>query len=404
MDRPIPFTLEAATQSVRLFLLASQVHLFYWLRRRLQDRGVRRAAWIAGGVAGAGAFLLLLGDMYPIPLGRQPSWWRFVADVWTAGAFVAYALLLSGGLLLHWRRKSAARGAPDAAPAADRIVPDPPAPERRRFVEAAALSAVAAPLAVAGYGTFIGRKRFELREVPIAIPNLPADLEGLRIAQITDIHAGPFLTRRELEVAVAMANETKPHLAVVTGDVITQEGDPLESSLDALGGLRADSGVWGCMGNHEAFAKCLQLTERYGRSRGIQFLRQGAETLRFGDALLNLSGVDYQRKNSPYLQGAERLLNPAAVNLLLSHNPDVFPVAAELGYDLVISGHTHGGQVTLEIVEQSLNAGHFFTPYVVGQYQLDRSNLYVSRGVGCVNLPMRIGAWPEITLLTLRKA
>ena len=114
--------------------------------------------------------------------------------------------------------------------------------------------------------------------------------------------------------------------------------------------------------------------------------------------------MDYQRKRDPYLLGAESLLNPGAVNLLLSHNPDVFPVAAELGYDLVISGHTHGGQVTLEIVEQRVNAGHFFTPYVVGKYVRDRSNLYVSRGVGCVNLPMRIGAWPEITLLTLRSA
>jgi hypothetical protein len=90
--------------------------------------------------------------------------------------------------------------------------------------------------------------------------------------------------------------------------------------------------------------------------------------------------------------------------LLLSHNPDVFPRAAELGYDLVLGGHTHGGQVTVEIVEQWANPGRFFTPYVVGEYHIDNSALYVSRGIGTVNLPMRIGALPEVTLVRLKRA
>ena len=92
------------------------------------------------------------------------------------------------------------------------------------------------------------------------------------------------------------------------------------------------------------------------------------------------------------------------MNLLLSHNPDVFPVAADLGYDLVVGGHTHGGQVTVEIVEQTLNVGRFFTPYVAGLYRKGASSLYVSRGIGTINLPMRLGARPEVALLRLRRA
>ena len=126
--------------------------------------------------------------------------------------------------------------------------------------------------------------------------------------------------------------------------------------------------------------------------------------MRFGEATLNVSGVDYQRRHDPYLTGAEKWVKSGAVNLLLTHNPDVFPKAAELNYDLVLAGHTHGGQVTVEIVDQWVNAGRFFTPFVKGLYHLDRTSLYVSPGIGTVNLPMRIGALPEIALVRLRRA
>ena len=154
----------------------------------------------------------------------------------------------------------------------------------------------------------------------------------------------------------------------------------------------------------EAYAGSVAHCESYARDAGIRFLRQQSEILRFGDAKLNLCGVDYQSQRKPYLRNAGPLLSDDAFNLLLSHNPDVFPVAADLGYDFVVSGHTHGGQVTVEILEQWANPGHFFTPFVAGEYRLDRSALYVSRGIGTINLAMRIGALPEISLLTLRRA
>ncbi len=400
MDRTEPLALVLATFAVRGFLLASQAHLFVWLRRRLRERGALAAGWIAAVVAVIGLGLILYGDMFQLDVQvtgvrrREPGAVRYLADVWTATAFASYALLLAGGFLGPGRNGSV------QPPTAD----SPPSPERRRLLETAAAAAVAAPLAVAGYGTYIGRTRFEVKETSLVIPGLPKDLEGIRIAQLTDMHVGPFLSPRELETAVAMANEAKPHIAVVTGDIISQLGDPLDGALDALARLKSDAGVYGCMGNHENYAQCLGYAERYGGRKGMEFLRHDARTLRFGDSLLNLAGVDYQRRSRPYLEAADQLIHPGAVNLLLSHNPDVFPEAEALGYDLVIAGHTHGGQVTVEIVEQTVNAGHFFTPYVVGEYRRNNAALYVSRGLGCVNLPMRIGAWPEVSILKLESA
>ncbi|MEZ5394437.1 MAG: hypothetical protein R2724_16615 [Bryobacterales bacterium] len=168
----------------------------------------------------------------------------------------------------------------------------------------------------------------------------------------------------------------KQTLSVVTGDLITGPGDPLHETVDVLSALRADSGVWGCMGNHEKYARCLGEAQIYGRAKGIEFLRQSSRVLEFGDARLNLVGVDYQRTSQPYLVGAENWIEPGALNLLLSHNPDVFPVAAKQGYDLVLSGHTHGGKITLEIVDQTVNPGRFLTPYVSGSYQIDKSSIY----------------------------
>src|ERR1017187_4567140 len=94
----------------------------------------------------------------------------------------------------------------------------------------------------------------------------------------------------------------------------------------------------------------------------------------------------------------------SATNVLLQHNPDVFPAAARQGYNLLLAGHTHGGQVTVEILDQSINPARFFTPYVYGLYRKRNPAAYVTRGIGTIGIPARIGAPPEISLLRLRKA
>jgi predicted MPP superfamily phosphohydrolase len=198
-----------------------------------------------------------------------------------------------------------------------------------------------------------------------------------------------------------MANETRANLALVTGDLNPPENDPLDDCLNALSKVRADAGVYGCMGNHEIYADSEAYTQEQGEALGMHFLRQQSALLRFGGADLNLAGVDYQRFHHPYLAGAERLIVPGAFNVLLSHNPDVFPVAARQGFPLTISGHTHAGQVRVEILGQDLNVARFFTPYVDGIYRRASSSIFVSRGIGTIGLPTRLGAPPEVALIKL---
>jgi uncharacterized protein len=275
-------------------------------------------------------------------------------------------------------------------------------PARRRFLGAVRWALLGAPVVVTGYGTFVQRFRLSVREQNIPVPGLPHDLDGLRLAQLTDIHLSPFLSVRELERAVEMANETRPHLALVTGDLITTANDPLDDCLRALARLQADAGVFGCMGNHEIYASTEEYTQLEGARLGMRFLRQQSALLRFGSARLNLAGVDYQRFHTPYLRHAETLTVPGAFNVLLSHNPDVFPVAVAKGFPFTVAGHTHGGQVRVEILGQDLNVARFFTPYVDGLYRgKDGSSIFVSRGIGTIELPARLGAPPEVALLKL---
>ena len=287
---------------------------------------------------------------------------------WTRGLMICWSLLsvgwLVGFFILQQLRK----------------VPAPHNAARRHMLTSAGTLLLGAPAAVLGYGMFVQRTKFALREQKIEIPDLPHDLDGLRLVQLTDIHLSPFLTVPELDYAVQLANETKPMVTVVTGDLITVVRDPLHACLDSLQKLRADAGIYGCLGNHEIYAGAEDEAEREGARRGIVFLRKQQAELRFGGATLNLAGVDYQPFREPYLVGAETLLRPGAANLLMSHNPDVFPVATRQGWNAVVSGHMHGGQIRVEILHADMNLARIFTPFVDGLYREANSSIFVSRG------------------------
>jgi predicted MPP superfamily phosphohydrolase len=278
--------------------------------------------------------------------------------------------------------------------------------ERRGLIRSAGAVAIAAPFAAAAFGAVIERTKYQVNEIDLPIPNLHPDLEGLRIAQISDLHVSPYLSVREAGRVVDMTNELRPQLTFVTGDLITEAGDPLDDTILELARLRADAGVLGCLGNHEVYARCRIRETALCAQHGIAILRSEARQLRFGNGILNVAGVDFQsfEKKREYLDGAEKLIVPGVTNLLLSHNPDVFPVAVRKGYDAMLAGHTHGGQVTVEILNRTANFARFFTPYVAGLYRLDGRSCYVNAGIGTIAVPVRIGAPPEISLFRLRKA
>jgi predicted MPP superfamily phosphohydrolase len=273
-------------------------------------------------------------------------------------------------------------------------------PGRRKVLRTAATLAIATPPVMAA-AAFIRREELTFNEVDVFIPGLRRDLNGLRLVQLSDIHLSPFVSEDLLARAVAMANETKAHIAFVTGDLISRVGDPLDTCLRHLARLRSDAGTIGCLGNHEIYAGAEDYTTIEGARLGMRFLRRQSQTLQFGDSMLNFVGFDYQRRGTKYLVGAEDLIVPGATNILLSHNPDVFPVAASKGFDLTLSGHTHGGQINFEILEQGVNIARFFTPYVYGRYVHKDRSLFVTRGIGTVGAPARLGAPPEVALIRL---
>jgi predicted MPP superfamily phosphohydrolase len=345
---------------------------------------LQRYSWRWTIVAGACGSAALLALGYLLEFNRVlrhfPVWW----STWLECAAIVETAVLFGLYLgmLSWRRAPEFRSG------------------RRKFFQTAGAALFAAPIAVTGFGILM-RDRFRISEAKIPIPNLPKDLDGLRIVQVTDVHLSPFLSEREFARAIDMANETRAHVALMTGDLISRLGDPLDACLKQLARLRAGTAVLGCLGNHEIYTNSEDYVTLQAGRAGIEFLRSQSKVLRFGSAAINFAGVDYQKFQSNYLVGAERLVQPGAFNVLLSHNPDVFPVAASQGYDLTIAGHTHGGQVNFELLHQNVNVARYFTPYVRGLYRQGSSAIYVSSGLGTIGVPVRLGAPPEISLIQL---
>jgi predicted MPP superfamily phosphohydrolase len=292
---------------------------------------------------------------------------------------------------------------------------------RRRFFSYAALALGSVPFFAATYGFGAGRLRYRIEKVEVPVTDLPKDLDGLRILQLSDIHTGDFMPITDIRRAVEMANELKPDLAVLTGDLINDENDPLEDCIRELSRLRAPLGTWGCNGNHEIYADAEDAAQELFRRYGMRMLRQQNSELEFRGARFNLIGVDYQRQRTvtggqpQMLRAVEPLVRRDIPNILLSHNPNSFYRAAALGIQLSLAGHTHGGQIRVEILDRRWSPARFISNFVAGLYELPMGNgngrassaparLYVNRGLGTFGVPVRLGVPPEITLLTLRAA
>jgi len=338
--------------------------------------------------------------------------------LWLIASFFGFLAVESVGAI-EWVTNVAARLRPGA-------VAGDFSPSRRTFFQYAAALAGGVPFLAATYGFAAGRLRYTIERVDVPVANLPPELEGLRIAQLSDIHIGDYMPPREIARAVDMANDLQPDISFVTGDFVSGEGDPLDDCITELSRLRAPLGVWGCNGNHEIYAGVEDDAERLFREKGMRLLRARSAVVDHNGGRFNLLGVDYQRDHmvsgentgpESMLREIETLVRRDMPNILLSHNPNSFRRAAELGIELSLAGHTHGGQVKFEIVDHSVSPARLISPFVAGLYHLPMSGqagavpnglqkaaLYVNRGLGTLGFPVRIGVPPEITLLTLRRA
>ncbi len=422
----------------------------YWFARAWRFAGrFGRPAWRTGIRGALIAALALIAVMALEAVGRsmrgvitRGSWWSALFGMWLVSSIFSYLFIkIIAGAEWLWRRLRTSLSAKPVVPDSSPALASGGAPaetidhSRRYFFQAAGVIAGAVPFVSAAYGFVAERFRFYVREVEIPIANLPPALDGLRITQLSDIHIGSYMPVAQVRRAVAMANEAGGDLTVVTGDFLTGRTDPLEACIAELSRLRAPLGVWGCNGNHEIYARAEEKSAELFHKLGMKLLRHENVELRWKESAFNLIGVDYQRQRDtdgtplPILAGMQPLVRRDVPNILLSHNPNSFPRAAELGIELSLAGHTHGGQVRVEILDHRWSPAQFLTPYVAGLYQRplfvssDYDNadvggsrdviippihgtsvIYVNRGLGTIGAPIRLGVPPEITLITLRRA
>lgn len=403
---------------VNLLLIASQV---FWIRR-VRDLGKKlivNKRWRLGlGTAGLILyFFLLANDLLTgedtfkgSGLTLRAALVEAPFSLWLLGSVVGF--LVATALWIPARVAGAAGWILKKLIA--RPTPEVISPGRRHFLKQTAVALSAAPFVAGVYGLFYGRLNIETTYQRIRLRRLPKAFDGFRILQLSDIHISAFMSAEEIRKYVAIANRLKPDLVVITGDFVTWEAATEGVVVQALSGLKAPFGVFGCLGNHENFTGTKDSITRLFATEGIHILREARRPLQIGHDSLNLMGVDFQSlfggRYDPqwppraYLQGIERLLIQDTANILLSHNPNTFDRAAELGIDLSLAGHTHGGQVNFEFIHPSLSPARLITPYVHGWFKNGDAQLYVNRGIGTLAVPARFGSPPEITVLELTLA
>ena len=396
-----------------LFLLISapvQIYLFTvlrsYLRKRVENGNLRRMLLLFSGFFFALPFIPLLWRAYFGPYGKQRHPWLLpdllsASSIWWAGsigcAIVVFAYNFFPRFILSLRR-----------------TPAPVDHARRDFLRKGVGVAATAPFVLSGYGVLLERRRFELEHFAIGVSGLSSDLSQFTIAQLTDIHLGPFMPAEELARYVEAVNRLKPDVIALTGDFITSSRSEVAPCVETLAGLKARYGIFACLGNHDMFSGAASKLTQLLTEKGIQMLRNDAATIDVGNSRIAVLGVDDLVVGRPDFQRAKSLAPTAEVNILLSHRPEIFPTAAKEGMDLVLSGHYHGGQIKLLPEPDSLSIARFLTPYVEGLFQLPRppessgerkiGSLFVGRGVGITAVPIRINCPPQIAHLTLKNS
>src|SRR3954468_16550891 len=256
------------------------------------------------------------------------------------------------------------------------------------------------PYLLALYGTSFGARALRREKVTVPVAGLPPGWRGARIVQLSDLHSGRHITRQRLQAIARRAARLKPDIVVVTGDIVHNSPAFARQAAEAIASIPATHGVFACLGNHDFWAGPDAVEGELERA-GVRVLRnRGVLLSRAGDGLW-LCGVDDPWSGRFDLRAALEGRPEGAATVLLSHQPNTWQRAQELGVELQLSGHTHGGQVALLWLHRSLSLARFITPFVAGLYSAGRSYLYVNRGAGSVMPMVRLGARPEVTELTL---
>ena len=309
--------------------------------------------------------------------------------------------------LMLYRRRWYAR---EIEPATDS---EPNVTGRRQFLMKTAVGGIALTAGgVGAWGVLIEPQQLRTRRYEVPIQDLPDSLNGLRLVHISDTHYGPYVSIQYLKKVYARANALEPDLVVLTGDYVHRTPRSIEPGIGAMGDLRARLGVVAVLGNHDHWEGAEACLQAFGKTdialvdnRRLFLDRQGlSEQSRSGESIcvaglgdLWEEGIDPERA----LEG----VSPTMPRLLLSHNPDTAEmITPPRRMDLMLCGHTHGGQVRLPLIGAPIIPIDHADRYAGGLCKGPNGPVLVSRGVGVAFLPVRLGVPPEIGLITLRRA
>ena len=266
-------------------------------------------------------------------------------------------------------------------------------------------------LAVLGIAGWLGAHRLRRTDLVASWPDLPPALDGLTIAQVSDLHVGPHVSRGFLDRVRRMLDDTRADLLVVTGDLVDDFARDVDVYGAAFGELSAPLGVWVSPGNHDVYAgwtdvrarlELLPLRVLVNESRVLERAAARIAIVGLGDP----AGRHWQREGggaaAPDAARALRDVPADAFTIALAHNPSLWPDLAERGVRLTLSGHTHWGQLAHPALAWSL-ASHFLE-HAMGTAVRGSALLYIHPGTGYWGIPFRLGAWPEVTRITLRRS
>lgn len=338
-------------------------------------------------------------------------WWFILLAnfvLYTAGVSIAAGACRAIGGKLRRRRPKPGSGATPAAPA--------PPPAGRRISRRRVLTAGAGALAAGavGYPMSVATRRFEITRRVFPVNDLPPELVGLRLVQLTDVHHGPWIPLSHVRHVVAAANALDPDVVLLTGDYVHRSPAYIAPVVDALAGLRARVGVVGVLGNHDWWESA-PLTRAAFKRAGIPLIDNARQfvtparrlTAEPADDALCIAGVgDYYEDEQRY-DDALGGLPDAMPRLLLSHNPDVAEDrafrASRCRVDLMLSGHTHGGQIHVPGLGTPIVPSRHGQKYARGLVQGPACPVFICPGVGHTLLPVRVGIAPEIAVIELSR-
>ncbi|MGE0681706.1 MAG: metallophosphoesterase [Candidatus Binatia bacterium] len=278
--------------------------------------------------------------------------------------------------------------------------------ERRQFLQQMGVLGAGAPFFVS-FSNIKLSYDFRVEERELTIPQWPQALDGLRIAHLSDIHVGGSMNQMRLLRMATLTNEARPDLVMHTGDFLTHRTGNFDAPLyEALARIHAPYGQWACLGNHD-FDAPERLVQRLDQA-GVTVLRNAVTTLFVQGQPLEIAGLDYLFGQNERKERYSQLLRPwsprpKVPRILLNHDPRAFAALPSQCADLVLSGHTHGGHVGVQLGrDTALTVVGLLGIPDQGVFRRPDMTLYVTRCVGFYGYPMRLGIPPEIALLTIR--